>query len=118
MPKNPPIAKHSKTPRAKTHNKYDIIYSNQWKKVSKAYRESFPICQRCEYLGQITKRSTMHLSVHHIRGRIKRPDLAFDYDNLLTLCAGCHNGYFTKLEDAGKESQAIEEGEEIKKSFK
>jgi 5-methylcytosine-specific restriction endonuclease McrA len=56
--------------------------------------------------------------VHHIRGRIKYPELAFSYENLLTLCAGCHNGYFTKLEDAGKEDQAIEEGEEIKASFK
>ena len=118
MPKNPPIAKSSRTPRAKVNNKHDIIYSTQWKKISKAYREYYPICQRCEYIGTISQRSTMHLSVHHIRGRLKYPSLAFDYGNLLTLCSGCHNGHFTKLEDAGKEDQAIKEGEEIKQFFK
>ena len=113
MPRNPPIAKSSRTPRAKVNNKHDIIYSTQWKKISKAYREYYPVCQRCEYIGTISHRSTIHLSVHHIRGRIKYPLLAFDYDNLLTLCAPCHRIY-TTLEREGNHAQSQIEGEMVR----
>lgn len=114
MPKNPPIAKLKNQPRKYKNIKGDVIHSYQWTKCRASYLELYPICQRCQYLNQVTHASVYKLSVHHIRGRIKYPELVFDESNLLTLCSGCHNGYFTKLEDAGKENQAIQEGEEIK----
>ena len=113
MPKNPPIAKLKKPARKSKNDSCDIIYSSRWNQVRNAYRELYPICQRCEYMNIITAKSTQKLSVHHIRGRINRPDLAFDYNNLLTLCTPCHKR-FDILERTDKEVEAIQEGEAIK----
>lgn len=114
MPKLPPCLKNQ-TPKVRLNTNNDIIYSYQWEKVSKNYRELHPICERCLYLNQVDLDSVRKLSVHHIKGRLKYPQLAFNYANLLTLCSRCHNGYFTKLEQEGQEEKAIKEGEEIKR---
>lgn len=116
MPNNPPIAKGRKPKRVSTYIKGDIIYSDTWNKLRNAYREENPICERCVYLNRVTVTSTYKLSVHHIRMRNKYPDLVYDENNLLTLCTRCH-GYFSGLENSGKESQSIKEGEEIKNGY-
>ena len=44
-------------------------------------------CQVCKEEGGFTPATT----VHHILHLENRPDLAFDNDNLLSVCAACHN---------------------------
>ena len=44
-------------------------------------------CQVCKSEGKVSLANT----VHHIRPIEDRPDLALDDDNLLSVCAACHN---------------------------
>lgn len=44
-------------------------------------------CQSCKEQGLFTPGNT----VHHIEPLEDRPDLALEDDNLITLCAACHN---------------------------
>jgi 5-methylcytosine-specific restriction protein A len=44
-------------------------------------------CQRCKDAGGYSKGNV----VHHIKHLENRPDLALDDDNLLSVCAACHN---------------------------
>ena len=45
-----------------------------------------PLCQRCKSEG----RTTLAVHVHHVKPRKLHPDLAFDMDNLRSLCLPCH----------------------------
>ena len=99
--------------RYSAYDKNDIIYSRQWKNCKSAYLDDNPICQRCIYHNNVSKNSVINLSVHHIRMRNKYKDLAFDHDNLLTLCNACHN-YFSSLETSGREATAIEQAQKVK----
>ena len=115
MPNNPPIAKNKRGPikRKSGTIKGDYIHTRSWRKVRASYMQEQPICERCKYNNDITFMSTYKLSVHHIRLRVKNEHLQDDFCNLLTLCTKCH-GYFSMLENNGKEAQAVEEGEQIK----
>lgn len=60
-------------------------YTKQWDKVSKAYREKFPLCQDCEAQGKVTPA----IMVHHIKP-VSEGGEWFDESNLRSLCASCH----------------------------
>lgn len=45
------------------------------------------ICQWCKRYGRMTQASV----VHHIQHLEDRPDLALNPENLISLCAKCHN---------------------------
>ena len=113
MPKLPPKAKPlKKAKKAKTiSNKVHASY--RWERLSKTYRAHHPICQRCKYLDNVTQTSCEKISVHHIEMINNAPHLAYDWDNLLSLCVPCHK-YFDQIELAGKYKQAEQEGKEIK----
>ena len=114
MPNNPPRIKPNRYNRCKySESKDDIIYSAQWKKLRAQYLELNPICERCLYLNELTYESATKLSVHHIYRRNRYPEMAFDEENLLTLCDACHHNYFDELE-AKEPQKAIEEGLAIK----
>ena len=83
--------------------------------MSITHRTENPICQRCLYLGSVDKVSCEKLSVHHIKMVEYNPDLAYDDDNLLTLCVPCHK-HFDMLELSGRNSEAELEGEEIREA--
>lgn len=66
----------------------DFYKSARWKRIrSKVLRRDEYICQECKKYGRI-KEATQ---VHHIEHLEDRPDLAYDLDNLISLCLGCHN---------------------------
>lgn len=44
-------------------------------------------CQRCKSRGMFSRAEV----VHHIKHLKDRPDLALDDDNLVSVCARCHN---------------------------
>lgn len=120
MPNNPPKAKSKSKPRKRikkdSYDRHDMIYSSGWNRLRDDYKSRYPICQRCEYLNNVTVSSTRNLSVHHIRMRNHYPDLAWCESNLLTLCQKCH-GRFSIMENNNQEEQAIKEGEEIKANY-
>lgn len=44
------------------------------------------LCQRCKRYGKIVEATT----VHHIKHLDEFPELAYDNDNLISLCKDCH----------------------------
>ena len=112
MPDSPPRAKslHRRTSANDTNK---VHQSSAWKRISKVHRTQYPICQRCEYMGDITQVSTRQLSVHHITPIDQDPTMWDKDDNLLTLCIPCHHIY-TELENAGKHDQSQTDGHMVR----
>lgn len=71
-----------------------IYYTKQWKIVSN--RVLWLDEYKCRCCG-----SRDNLSVHHIYKLTDRIDLAYDIDNLITLCGKCHTQTDTNY-DSGK----------------
>ena len=76
--------------------------SYAWRKLSAQIKERDNFeCQQCKRNGFVStdtneyseqaKRKKIQLVVHHIRELEDYPELAFDTDNLETLCVDCHN---------------------------
>lgn len=68
---------------------YKAIHSKRWK----AFRKQVILadggyCQRCKIL--FNKYNYENLEVHHIIPRAIKPELAFDKDNVVTLCKSCN----------------------------
>jgi 5-methylcytosine-specific restriction protein A len=59
----------------------------RWRKLRQFFLRRFPICAECERQGQTRPAN----EVHHKMDRQKRPDLAFDQNNLESLCKSCHS---------------------------
>ena len=112
MPDSPPRAK-SLSRRNSSVDTNKIHSSYAWEKISKTHRVQYPICQRCDYMGDITRDSTQGLSVHHITSLSEDITIWDNSDNLLTLCTRCHHIY-TELENAGKHGQSQADGHMVR----
>jgi len=64
----------------------DVYQNKLWKDLRKLKFMCNPICERCEGLGltRVTE------DVHHRKSIEAYPDLAFDWENLESLCHECH----------------------------
>jgi 5-methylcytosine-specific restriction protein A len=66
---------------------YQEIYQDKrWLKLRNHKRRVNPLCERCESLGKVTPM----VEVHHKVPFDDEPDLAFECDNLESLCTLCH----------------------------
>lgn len=66
----------------------DAFYSGaRWMKLRDRFRRKHPICQRCESKAQARETAV----VHHKVERLERPDLSYEWSNLVALCHECHN---------------------------
>ena len=65
----------------------DIYNTPRWKRLRAAKVRNNPLCEDCEREGRVT----LTEEVHHIVGIEVNPDLAFDYDNLMSLCVHHHS---------------------------
>ena len=66
-----------------------IRATNKWRKMSEAKRQRNPLCE--DPFGVHKSRPVMAESVHHIEPIETRPDLAYCWDNLMSVCNHCHN---------------------------
>jgi len=70
--------------------------SNAWQvtRMKVLERDNYE-CQHCKRDGKVTihQNSSKHktLDIHHIKDLVDYPELAFDQENLITLCVKCHN---------------------------
>lgn len=74
--------------------KYQEIYQDKrWKKLRKAKLRHNPLCERCESRNRITPADEVHHIIPFDRGRTPEETecLAFDYDNLKSVCDPCHD---------------------------
>ena len=75
--------------RDRTINKQaaQAIYNTpRWKRLRAWKVQNNPLCEDCEHEGRVT----ITEEVHHILDIDSRPDMAFDYDNLISLCIEHH----------------------------
>ena len=66
-----------------------IRSTNRWRKLSEAKRRKDPLCE--DPFGDHGIRKVGAQSVHHIQSVELRPDLAFEWANLMSVCNACHN---------------------------
>ena len=67
---------------------YRFYRSREWRQARRQVLERDRYeCQECKAQGRVGRGRV----VHHIQHLDKRPDLALEPDNLLTVCESCHN---------------------------
>ena len=105
------IKDHPKYRAPKTYNKSsdkysqacDIRSSERWKKTARYKKMKNPLCQWCK------KAPTEE--VHHIKPLVKYPELAFNLDNLYSVCKKCHGFLDTRTQRGEDVEQQIKDRE-------
>lgn len=62
-------------------------YSRQWRKASKAFLQTHPLCEKCKAEGRLTKATV----VDHVKPHRGNQDLFWDRGNWQALCKHCHD---------------------------
>lgn len=82
----------------KRKERMEIYNSARWRAMRLAKLRDNPLCEMCEREG----RTTLADDVHHIQSFMSTDDpygrraLAFDYDNLMSVCDRCHQRLHNK----------------------
>ena len=67
---------------------YEFYHGSKWlRRREMILRRDGYRCQRCKRYGRIVQATT----VHHVKHLEDRPDLAYDPENLISVCQACHN---------------------------
>ena len=71
----------------------DIYQDRRWRKLRAAKLRNNPLCERCEDNERATPAIEVHHRIPFDRGINKEEIemLAFDYDNLKSVCNDCHD---------------------------
>jgi 5-methylcytosine-specific restriction protein A len=95
----PTITLMKKRPREVTVNKaaYQAIYNTKrWKSLRNAKVIESPVCEECAKKGLTRQvQEVHHIIPFDINGIDK--ELAYDWDNLISLCIECHKEAHAKL---------------------
>lgn len=84
-----------RTPEHITENerrRREIYSSTRWRKLRAAKIRQNPLCEMCLQKGK----TTIGIDIHHIVSFVdiddplRRKDVAYNYDNLQSLCKVCH----------------------------
>lgn len=84
--------KKQRTLQINRQDRQDIYKSNKWKQLRHSKLLSNPLCELCLMQGKITPAVDVHHSdsFANYQGQ-KRLEVAYDYDNLVSLCKQCHS---------------------------
>lgn len=69
-------------------------YDREWEQLAKAYLAAHPYCENCERLG-VTPQPSKY--AHHKIPIETDPTLRLEWDNLLGVCAICHQALHKEL---------------------
>lgn len=93
----PTVYKPRKTTMKKTKSEAEkqrkLIYrTERWKKLRALKLAETPLCELCQQEGRVTPAIDVHHAVSFMQasGPAERYQLAFDYNNLMSLCKQCH----------------------------
>lgn len=78
-------------------------YDSKWDRISIAFRKRNPCCLWCDQIG----RDTLTDLVDHVIPVVDRPDLKYDWKNLLPLCVH-HHGKKTAMEVYARENGLLD----------
>lgn len=89
----PPKKARKYTNDEKRKARQKIYNSSKWKQLRIAKLQQQPLCEECERIGRITPAEHVHHSKSFMKANteIELLDLAYNYSNLMSLCAECHN---------------------------
>ena len=90
-----PTINLKKKKREKTLNKFHFqsIYNTpRWKKLRAAKVAENPLCEVCLAAGRVTPTDEVHhvIPLDFTMERIRLEELAYDWDNLKSVCVECH----------------------------
>lgn len=70
-----------------------IYNTTRWRSLSHAKFLEQPLCEMCEKKGIATPATQIHhiVSFMSVDDPIARKVLAYDYNNLMSICQDCHN---------------------------
>ncbi|OAV64550.1 HNH endonuclease [Bacteroidales bacterium Barb6] len=99
-----PTINKPKRKKPKTNNQYDserrrIYNSERWRSLRLRKFAANPLCEVCEEKGLTVPAE----DIHHIKSfmgtddRVTRNQLAYDMENLMSLCKRCHQIEHNKL---------------------
>ena len=91
--------KKKKTYNSDRRKERQMIYNtDRWRKLRASYLMNHPLCERCQSQGTVREASDVHHKVSFMStdDQIERESLAYDYDNLESLCRECHNEIHNK----------------------
>lgn len=83
---NLPKRINNRVPTTDKRKRQEIYQDRRWRLLRQVKMIDNPLCERCEAEGRVKPTE----EVHHIVPIDINPDLAFDYDNLKSLCIDCH----------------------------
>lgn len=93
----PTIYKHPKKKQQNKGNQYNVerrkIYnSERWKRLRAWKFTNNPLCEVCKLKDIVTPAEDIHhiVSFMSTDDPVQRRFLAYDYDNLMSLCKSCH----------------------------
>lgn len=64
----------------------------RWVELRRLVLLKHPLCKRCLAEGRVVEATV----VHHVIERLERPDLAYDVDNLESVCGTCHTAHHAR----------------------
>lgn len=69
-----------------------IYNKQQWKKLRNSYIAEHPLCEECMKKGKITPAEEVHHKIPFLSGSTyqEQINLAYDYNNLMSVCSKCH----------------------------
>lgn len=93
--------------------KFDIsqkIYNSKtWKQLRNSYFAENPLCQRCLEKGIVKPADDIHHIKPFLSGKTyeEKLQLAYDYNNLQSLCKQCHSDIHKELNELKRQTNKI-----------
>jgi 5-methylcytosine-specific restriction protein A len=84
--------KRDNVPTQRKGKYQDIYQDKRWKKLVAQKKRANPLCERCESLRKVKPMDEVHHKIPFAFGRTPEEveSLAFDWENLESLCEPCH----------------------------
>jgi 5-methylcytosine-specific restriction endonuclease McrA len=77
-----PVGPRRPSRKADQRERAAFYNRNRWKRLRAAHLAANPICESCLEAGKVTEATI----VHHVKERLDAPHLAYDQDNLKSIC--------------------------------
>lgn len=80
-------------PSERRKERIRIYSSERWKRLRLVKLYNDPLCERCLKVGKTVPADDVHhvVSFMSVDDPVGRRRLAYDYENLMSLCRACHN---------------------------
>lgn len=121
--KTPVVPKRKRTVKMmpdRTYKAWKLYNTDRWRKMRQSKLMETPLCEVCSSRGLVVLAD----SVHHINeilngeNELEMQSIAYDYNNLLSICSTCHNRYHRLVQHGAKTKDDIEFLEAYNKAVK